>query len=156
MITKLDDIDTNYWYHSIGVNIIPTKSKTKQSKIEWSEWQQKPLPYELYEKWRETGIYVDGCAVITGKIWRGPHKDKYLNCFDMDNSMAIDTFLQNTSSLFGCKSLDELSTKTIVEEHTDAKGIRAHVYLITSLPITKRNGSIVGNDPTIPDRSQVR
>ena len=102
--------------------------------------QDNSLSEKEYQDMRNDGIYDDGCAVITGKIWRGLHKDKYLNCFDMDNPIAIETFLQNTSLLFGCKSLDELSTRTIVEEHADAKGIRAHVYLITSLPITKHNG----------------
>jgi len=112
--------------------------------------QDNSLSEKEYHDMRDKGKYDDGCAVVTGRLWRGPHKGKYLVCFDFDNLIATDIFLKNTQPLFGCKSLDELSTKTIVEEHADAKGIRAHVYLITSLPITKHNGLIGDNDPTVP------
>jgi hypothetical protein len=94
---------------------------------------------EDYESRKRRGEYNDGCAVITGRIWRGLHKDKNLVCIDFDNAIAIQVFLERTFPVLSCKTLQELSQITIVEEHEDAKGKRAHVYFVTAGPITKRN-----------------
>jgi hypothetical protein len=109
------------------------------SKIGWSDYQEEPMSDVDYESRKKRGEYVDGCAVITGRLWRGPYKDKNLVCFDFDNSIAIEVFLEKTLSILGCKTLEELSQKTIVEEHEDAKGKRAHVYFVTAGLIAKRN-----------------
>ena len=122
----------------MGCNTIPVRSN-KKPKIEWSNFQDRSMTNEEYQFRKEKKEYDEGCAVITGKIWRGSYKDKYLVCFDFDNSIAIEVFLEETFSLFGCESLQELSQKTIVEEHEDAKGKRTDVYIITSDPTTKRN-----------------
>lgn len=134
----MNTVEIDFWLDHIGCNPIGVRPD-KKPKIEWSEFQDKAMSKDEFKLRKERGEYVDGCAVITGKLWRGPHKDKYLGCLDFDNSAAIDIFLKQTYALFGCRSLEEFSQKTIVEEHEDAKGERAHVYFVTSSPITKRN-----------------
>ncbi len=58
------------------------------------------------------------CAIITGKIHRGPHKGKYFVCIDLDNRAGIDEIL---SCLKQIKSLEELGQKTVVVQHEDAR-----------------------------------
>jgi hypothetical protein len=87
-------------------------------------------------------------AIITGKIHRGPHKGKYFVCIDFDNKPGVDEFL----SCFGeTKSLEELGQKTVVVQHEDAKGERAHIYFITEIPLGKKSGiRAIDKDGKIP------
>ena len=127
--------DLNFWYHNIGVNVIPVDSKTKRPLTTWKEWQTTPIPEPLFEKWKTEGAFNNGCALLTGKIWRGLHKDKYIVCIDIDNKLGIDEIL---SYFPQSKTLEGLGQKTIIEQHDDDLD-RAHIYFITSIPVTKRN-----------------
>lgn len=60
---------------------------------------------------------------------------KYLICIDLDNKEAIDLFLSFFKDI---QSIEQLSIRTIVVQHEDAKEEKAHVYIITEKPITKR------------------
>ena len=71
----MNSSDIDFWY-DLGLNIIPIHSKGKQSIITWKEWQDKDIPKELYEKWKRNEFANNNCAIITGKIHRGPHKWK--------------------------------------------------------------------------------
>ena len=128
------DIDLLY---DLGLNVIPIYSKGKLCMVTWKEWQDKAIPKELYEKWKKNEFVNNNCAIITGKIHRGPYKGKYFVCIDFDNKPGIDEFL----SCFGeIKSLEELGQKTVVVQHEDAKGERAHIYFITEIPLGKKSG----------------
>jgi hypothetical protein len=137
----------------VEANLIPFNSceKIPQKGISWKEYQNKPIPDEIKQKWIEQGLYDKGQALYTGKIWNGPFNGKYLVCIDIDNELAMREFIEYFSSLFNVNSLKELSEKTIVEQHSDAKDKRAHIYVITSSQITKRNRiSNKPNDDAIP------
>ena len=84
------DIDLLY---DLGLNVIPIYSKGKQCMVTWKEWQDKAIPNELYEKWKRNEFVNNNCAIITGKIHRGPHNGKYFVCIDFDNKPGIDEFL---------------------------------------------------------------
>jgi hypothetical protein len=138
---KMNFSDIDLWY-GLGLNVIPIYSKSKQCMGTWKEWQDRAIPEELYEKWKKNEFANNNCAIITGEIRRGPHKGKYFVCIDFDNKPGIDEFL----SCFGeTKSLEELGQKTIVVQHEDAKGERAHIYFITESPLSKKSG-ISGSD----------
>jgi putative DNA primase/helicase len=103
--------------------------------IAWKEWQICPISEELYKKWKTEGLFHNGCAIITGILWRGFHKNKYLVCIDIDNKTGIAEFL---SYFPESKTLEGLGQKTIVEQHDDNLD-RTHIYFITEIPIAKIN-----------------
>ena len=102
------------------------------------KWQNSPILDEQHNEWKNTGAFNNGIAVIAGKLGRGPYKDKYLVCIDCDNKKGIDEFLENCFP--DIKTLEELSQKTIVEQHLDNKD-KAHVYFIVEKPLKNRGQS---------------
>ena len=142
-------VELDYWYYNQGYNILPILYKSKQPLLkQWKEWQENVIPKETYEKWKENEFVGNNCALITGKIYRGPYTGKFLVCIDIDNKLGVDVFL----SFFGEKSLELFAQKTIVVQHEDARDEKAHIYFIAEKPITKR-GRINGYDKdynTIP------
>lgn len=128
----------NYFVCNVQVNIIPVISANKQPIEEWTEWQSKPIPQEVYEGWKKGGRFDEGYGIITGALWRGPYEGKYLACIDIDNKKGIEVFMDSFTEI---KSLDDLAQKTLVVQHEDANDEKAHIYFITEKPITKRSGS---------------
>src|SRR4051812_47503189 len=127
MSNKTDfDRDYDFWFYTVGSNCIQFDSQKKQTCEYWSKWQDQPIPSELFEKWKQDSLFGKGMAVIPGKIWRGSNKGKYLVCIDIDNKKGIDEFLSYFNHI---KTLEELSQRTIVEQHTDNLE-RAHIYFI--------------------------
>jgi hypothetical protein len=124
-------------YYDLGLNVLPVYFKTKHSLISWKEYQNKIIPKEVYEGWKKNEFVNNNCAIITGKIYRGPDEDKYLICIDIDNKLGIDEFLFHFTET---KSLEELAKKTIVVQHEDAKDERSHIYFITEKPVSKKAG----------------
>jgi hypothetical protein len=130
----------DFWHYIIGCNVIGVNSKTKRPFGNWKPYQNESISDELHEKRKKEGYYDKGIAVITGKIWRGPYKGKYLSCIDSDNQKGTDEILK----LFpGVTTIDELKRITIVEQHSDNRN-KAHIYLITYFPLRNRGG-IIGN-----------
>jgi hypothetical protein len=128
----------DFWHNKIGVNVIPAVSNTKMPNLaSWKEWQSNPVPEDQYNRWKKGGLYNQGMAVITGKILRGPYKGKHLACVDCDNQAGIDEFLRHCFP--DIKTLEELSHKTIVEQHRDNTK-KAHIYLILERPLKNRPG----------------
>ncbi|MDN5868287.1 MAG: bifunctional DNA primase/polymerase, partial [Candidatus Nitrosocosmicus sp.] len=130
--------DSDHYYYNLGFNIIPIYSKSKRPRLKtWKEWQDKAIPSEVYEKWKKDGLFYNGFAIMTGKLYRGPYKDKYLVCIDIDNKKGIEEFL---SSFTERKSMQDLSQETLVVQHQDTIDKKAHIYLITDKPISKKCG----------------
>ncbi|CAN5776192.1 hypothetical protein BH23THE1_BH23THE1_18030 [soil metagenome] len=135
LISSAKGID--FWFYTIGVNVIPASSMNKIPKVKWTEWQDKPIPDEVYDDWKKSGAFHDGCAIIAGMIWRGEYRGKYLACIDIDNAIGI----KEVQSKFGkVDTLEKLAEKTIVEQHLDAKDEKAHIYFIVEKPLSKRSG----------------
>ena len=127
----------DFWFYIIGVNIIPIRFRSKQPIVSWEQWQNEAIPEELYEKWKNGGLFDNGYAIITGKILRGDYKDKYLVCIDIDNKKGLDEFLSCFSQT---ETIDELSKKTFIVQHLDAQAEKAHFYYICDKAITKKCG----------------
>jgi hypothetical protein len=128
----------DFWFYKIGVNVIAADSVKKIPIEEWSKYQNKPILVEAYEQNKKNGIYKDGIAIIPGKVWRGPHKDKYLVFVDLDNQKAID----EVCSCFGAKDLEELSEHVIVEQHKDNLS-KAHLYFYSEYPFNKKSSDVL-------------
>ncbi len=132
--SNFSDNELDYWYYSLGINIIPIRYKSKRPLIPWKEWQNKTIPIETYERWKKEGLFKNGFILYTGRIWRGPNEGKYLVCIDIDNKKGLDEFLFAFSEF---KSIDEFSQYTLVVQHEDTKDERAHIYMITKTPMQK-------------------
>ncbi|HJT83420.1 MAG TPA: bifunctional DNA primase/polymerase [Nitrososphaeraceae archaeon] len=119
---------SDYWYYKIGVNITPANTKEKRPFINWSEYQNKSIPEQLHNYWKENGHYNQGISLIPGLIWRGPFEGKYLIAIDLDNKIAIQDFCG--------QELEYLKQNTIVEQHSDPN--KMHIYFIVDRPIPNK------------------
>lgn len=126
----------DYWHSEIGGSPIPADSQNKTTNIRWSDYQNKPVAESEYNKWKNSGAFNNGVAIIAGRIWRGRYRDKYLLCIDIDNKKGIDEFLFHFGQV---DTLEKLSEKTIVEQHNDDKN-KAHIYFIVEKPLSKKSG----------------
>ncbi|MER5174413.1 MAG: bifunctional DNA primase/polymerase [Candidatus Nitrosocosmicus sp.] len=132
------NIDNDFWYYNIGCNVIPADSKNKETHVPWGKWQNDPISDDQYKEWKNKGAFNNGMAVIAGRLCREPYKNKHIVCIDCDNKKGIDEFLNYCFPEI--KTVEELSKKTIVEQHLDSKD-KAHVYLVVEKPL-KNTGRI--------------
>ena len=132
----------DFWRYEIGVNVIPaiTKVKKPQAGIFWTEWKDAPISEEQHSQWKNTNMFKDGMAIITGKVWHNEEMKKYyLVCIDLDNRLAVDNFCP--------KGVDEYSSKTIVEMHSDDSS-KMHLYFYSPTLVKTK-----GSDKTSPKQS---
>ncbi|MDN5866822.1 MAG: bifunctional DNA primase/polymerase [Candidatus Nitrosocosmicus sp.] len=132
----------NYFYHDLGMNIIPVDSRNKKPLVNWKEWQTKTIPIEMFEQWKKEGLFDKGFGIITGRIWRGKYQGYFLICLDCDNEEAIREFLSTFKEI---DSLRKLAQHTLIVQHEDAKDKRAHIYMITRTQMSKKCGISANN-----------
>jgi hypothetical protein len=131
----------DFWRNEIGANVFPFNSQKKETYIEWAEFEEKPISEEQHIKRKNSGAYSKGVAVMTGKLWRGKYKGKYLACIDIDNKKGIEEFL----SYFGeINTIEKLALKTLVEWHKDNPN-KVHIYFVVDEPLTKKSGIYTNN-----------
>jgi hypothetical protein len=112
LFPSVDDCNkwADYWRYDIGVNVIPADIKNKTIWITWSEWQDKPIPEELHNKWKSENAFSKGIAIILGIVWHNKQINKaglllYLDAIYADNLKAIQeicTHDGNIISLHKC------------------------------------------------------
>ncbi|MGD9533898.1 MAG: bifunctional DNA primase/polymerase [Candidatus Nitrosocosmicus sp.] len=141
---KLNDIVywSDFWFYTIGVNVIPCDSKKKIPLIPWTAYQEKCISKDEYESFKRNGTFGNGVSIIVGKIWRGKYNGKYLACIDIDNKKGIEEFLSNFGKV---DTIEKLAEKTIVEWHNDNPN-KVHIYFIVEKPLTKKSGITVHNN----------
>ncbi len=44
----------DFWYYEIGVNVIPSNTKEKNTFESWTEWQNKPISDEVHQSRKKT------------------------------------------------------------------------------------------------------
>jgi hypothetical protein len=98
-------VNEDYWFYTIGINVISANTINKTPTEKWSEYQDKPIQSESFEQNKKNGTYENGIAIMPGRVWRGPNKGKYLVFMDLDNQKAID----EVCSCFGAKDLEAVS-----------------------------------------------
>src|SRR5215207_2893500 len=118
----------DFWYYQIGVNVISADTKNKKTYENWLPWQDKPISEKEHELPKKNGEYNKGIAIITGPIWRGPYKGKYLVAIDLDNKKAIEEFCRD--------GLEELKQKTLVEQTSNPE--KMHIYFIVEREIPNK------------------
>jgi P4 family phage/plasmid primase-like protien len=136
-IFKTANDGADFWRYVIGVNVIPADTRSKMQddtklRISWKQWQDKPIPEELHEQWKNNGDFERlGLAVICGKVWHNKTKsDLYLCAIDCDNAKAIEELSK--------EGLAKIARNTLTEQHKDNPD-KCHVYFYTAKPITKKS-----------------
>ena len=132
----------DFWRYDIGVNVLPADTMNKKPLVSWSEWQDRPIPEQLHNTWKEQGAFSKGIAIIPGKVWHNENKkDQYFIFIDADTQNAIDE-LCTINDKVSC--LQELSNKLLIEQHKDNPQ-KAHIYFYSPIPFPKKNAdSIIG------------
>ena len=131
----------DFWRNDIGVNVIPADTKRKETYESWKEWQDKPIPQELHDEWKNKGAFDNGNAIILGRVWHNPlKKDLYLIGIDLDNQKAIEELCTREGKTI---SLSQLAQWTLIEQHTDDP-TKAHVLLYSHKPFPKKSSDVSG------------
>jgi hypothetical protein len=134
----------DFWRYDIGVNVIPADTVNKRPIVSWSEWQDRPIPEELHNKWKEDGIFSDGIAIVPGKVWHSKVEDKnklYLIFIDADKAIAIEELCTRDGKTV---SLRDASQKFLIEQHADNPD-KAHIYFYSPIPFPQKTAdSILG------------
>src|SRR5215211_3063052 len=139
----------DFWYYTIGVNVIPAYTQKKKTFFEWKPWQLQSIPEEMHDQWKRENKFADGMAIILGKVHRGEHIDEYLVFIDLDNLKAIEEFCTRNGQTAALKQVAE---KFIVEQHLDDTN-KAHIFFYSEIPFVKKSSdvNIIGkNDELAP------
>ena len=139
----------DFWRLEVGANVIPSDTMKKTTYEKWAQYQNSPISKEQHEHWKNTKAFDRGMAVMLGELYYGPNKGKFLVGIDIDNAKGIEEFL---SYFPDSNTLEKLSQKTIVEQHSDAKGEKAHFYFVVGNPLDQKSGIAVNKkkDSSIP------
>jgi putative DNA primase/helicase len=130
----------DFWRYKIGVNVLPADTKNKVTNIRWSEWQNKPIPVELHDKWKQNGNFSKGLAIILGKVWhREDKKDVYFIFVDADKRQGIQELCTRNGKTI---SLKEMSEKFLIEQHKDNLD-KAHIYFYSPTPFVQKSADAV-------------
>jgi hypothetical protein len=129
----------DFWYYTIGANVIPAKTRIKKTFVEWKDWQTQAIPEELHEQWKRENKFADGLAVILGKVHRGEHIGEYLVFIDCDNLKAIEEFCTNKDGK--TVPLKEIAEKFIVEQHPDDTN-KIHIFFYAEIPLPKKSSDV--------------
>ena len=129
----------DFWRYYIGINVIPAQTKWKKTSVKWSPYQNAPIPEFQHIAWKSSGAFIEGMAIIAGRVWHRPDKaGQYFTLIDLDKREAIQEFCTiNGKSL----SLAEIAEKFIVEQHLDDKN-KAHIYFYSLIPFPKKSADI--------------
>lgn len=117
----------DFWRYDIGSNVIPwNKGEGRCNKVSWIEWQDKPIPQELHDRWKSTNAFKDGIAIIPGICWhKKPFNPKLrLWIIDSDKQSSIDAICTLNGKHI---TIYDLSKEFIVEKHLD-DSTRLHIY----------------------------
>ena len=87
MTSIYDNLD--YFYYHLGANVIPIDSRNKLPLVNWKEWQWRAIPSDVFEMWKQKGLFEKGYGILTGKLWKYEKEDYYLICIDCDNELAL-------------------------------------------------------------------
>ena len=79
----------DFWRYDIGVNVLPADTKNKKPLVSWSEWQDKPIPEQLHNLWKEQGAFSKGiAAILPASAW---HR-LLLDADKSDSKLSLESF----------------------------------------------------------------
>jgi P4 family phage/plasmid primase-like protien len=140
---RMDDYNgwADFWRNSVGVNVIPANTAEKKTHTEWIPWQNKPIPQEIHDSWKQNHKFDNGLAIIPGKVWHRPDKmGQFFVVVDLDKETAIEEMCTRDGKT---TSIKHMASKFLIEQHKDDPD-RAHICFYSPIPFVKKSpdGSI--------------
>jgi len=89
MPTKLQNT-----YDKVGANIIPADTKRKEAFFlkSWKPYQSSPVPLDVFERWKELGLFAYGIAAVLGLLWRDKYAGYRFILIDIDRKEGVTHF----------------------------------------------------------------
>jgi P4 family phage/plasmid primase-like protien len=116
----------DYWRNDVGLNVIPwNKGEGRSNRVNWRDFQDKGVPQELHDQWKQNGMFKDGIARMPGICWHKKPFNPRLRWWDIDidKQSSIDAIcIRNGKQA----TIEDLSKIFIVEMHEDDP-VRIHV-----------------------------
>ena len=119
----------DYWYNKIGANVISADTKIKKAWIlkSWTKYQSSPIPLEVFERWKELGLFAYGIAAVLGLLWRGKYAGYRFILVDIDRKEGVIAFLDAGDRAM---TLEELADRQYVEFNGVDRDQRIHIPYI--------------------------
>ena len=125
----------DFWRYSIGMNVIPADTKVKKTYINWKQYQDKPIPEDQHNSWKNKGQFKDGIAIIPGKVWHRPDKiGQFFVVIDADTKKTIEELCTRDGKTI---SLGKMASKFLIEQHKDDLD-KAHIGFYSQIPFVKK------------------
>ena len=97
---KINNAGADFWYHQIGVNVIPFNTQKRSPVIDYyAKYQNEPIPIEIFEKGKREYKFEKGMAIILGEVHRGKNIGRYLIGIDIDKEIGLREFLTRNSNV---------------------------------------------------------
>lgn len=136
---RLEDMNkgADLWW-SRGLNVFPAHSRNKAVYEDWDEYHYKPIPEELFERWKKEGRFLTGVAVSPGIVYRIPELEGwFLSSIDWDK-------IEGFNALFPGKTVYEVAQKHYIEWHTGDK-TKGHLWVYVPIVFPKKSpDSVLG------------
>lgn len=115
---KSNNDAADFWYYKKGVNIIPANTQIKKANLipTWVPWQTNSIPEDVFQGWKDEGLFELGMGIILGRVWRGEHEGDYIGGIDTDNAKAIQEVCTFKDQY---RPLSEWANDVIIEQHAD-------------------------------------
>ncbi len=123
----------DFWYHVIGVNVIPAITRIKKTYEEWLPYQIESVSIEQYEEWKREGAFKYGFMIMPGRVFRSSQIGRYLIGIDCDKPPSFE-FIKSTIKKHDLDARDYF----IIEQHKDNPQ-KAHFYFFSDIPYPKKN-----------------
>ncbi|PWU80243.1 MAG: hypothetical protein DLM72_13225 [Candidatus Nitrosopolaris wilkensis] len=127
--------------------MIPADGRNKTTWVKWGQYQDNPVSEKVHNQWKLNNDFINGMAVILGKVWFGQHAGLYFNAIDADNQIAIEEICTRDGKT---KSIQELANWTLIEQHLDNLN-KMHIYFYSKTPFPKKNSDIGPTNPRLSE-----
>jgi hypothetical protein len=132
----------DYNRKTLGLNIIPADTQSRENYSKWQEWQHNPIPESQHENWKGMGAFCKGMARMHGRIWHRPDLvvETYWFSIDCDNQAGIDLLYKVFSVVINKEynSIADLSQDFLIDFHADAHN-KVHVSGYTKKPLLAKS-----------------
>ena len=122
----------DYWYHEMGLNVIPSDTRNKKPVLsQHKEYQNKRIPKDVYESWKRDNYFEQGHGNLSYRVYL-EGKDLFWVSIDCDSKQAISEFCLNNDG-----SLEELAKRFVIEQQADNLD-RAYISFLSPIAFPQK------------------
>ena len=97
-------------------------------------------PEDIFQGWKDDGLFELGMGIILGKVWRGEHQGDYIGGVDTDNAKAI---VEVCTFKDQYRDLSIWANDVIIEQHKDNQE-KAHWIFYLNRPFANKSSDVNG------------